>query len=394
MSGISSAQERNADFFGTLRSYSLNPSSNALRSPGAIPTSSRADFGESMNTLENFFSPMDPPLPATSTETGMDLDDLLSSPMTFSDEEMANINLGNPNFPSTAFDSSSTGSESFYGAFPVLDGATPNSTTFYTSSPSTYPTPSPEMQRIAPAGTEAHNYEEVSATGSPCACLVQALAIMRNLISTPPDPYKSFATQNLDNATAMTTWTVQAVIARNQTSIEAVGTMLQCSCSHDGYLLAVMALITFKVMGWYEAVARDTPCWQGSCAHTSPQQLSGQEQMYHNQTNVIGGGCCLLECANSTRMVAQMIMTELQRVRYLVEQLSSKLKIQAAKKGGGRVGGGQGEQGRGVAPPGGWDWDHEMTLPLSTTMYDHMDADLKKRLRALSSEMMDRLRGV
>lgn len=376
-----------------LRSYSLNPNSNALQSLEAIQTSSRADFSESMNTLENLFSPVDQPLSATSTETGMDLDDLLSSPLTFSDEEMANINFGNTNFPPTAFDSSSAAPESFYGAFPVLDGATPNPPTFYPSSPSTYPTPSPEMQRIAPVGSGAHNYEEVSATGSSCACLVQALAIMRNLISTPPDPYKSFTTQNVDNGTALTTWTVQAVFGRNQTSIEAVGTMLQCSCSQDAYLLAVMSLIMFKVLGWYAAVARETPCWQESCAHLPSPYLAGQEQAYHNQTNVVGGGCCL-ECANSARMVAQMVMTELQRVRYLVGQLSSKLKVQAAKKGGEGGAGGQGEQGRGVVPPGGWDWDNEMTLPLSPTMYDQMDADLKKRLRALSSEMMDRLRGV
>ena len=338
-----------------------------------------------MSTLEDFCCSMYQPLSASSTETRMDLDEFLSSPVTFSDEEMA-INLGNIcNFPPTAFDGNSPGSESFYGPFPVLDGATPN--------PSTYPTPSPEMQRIAPVGGEAHNYEEVRATASSCACLVQALAIMRNLISTPADPYKSFTTQNVDNATALTTGTVQAVFGRNQTSIEAVATMLQCSCSQDAYLLAVMSLIIFKVMGWYAAVARETPCWQESCAHLPSPYLAGQEQAYHNQTNLVGGGCCL-ECANSARMVAQMVMNELQRVGYLVEQLSSKLKVQAANKAGRGGAGGQGEQGRGIAPPGGWDWDNEMTLPLSTTMYDQMDADLKKRLRALSSEMMDRLGGV
>ena len=359
-----------------LRSYPLN----ALQSPDAIPNPSRADFSESESTLEAFFDPMYHPPPASSTDPSMDLDEFLSPPLTFPDEEMA-INPGYTyHNPPTTFDGNSPGSEFIYRPFPVLDGATPN--------PLTYPTPSPEMQRIAPVGGEARNYEEVNATGSSCACLVQALAIMRNLISTPADPYKSFTTQNVDNATALTTWTVQAVFGRNQTSIEAVGTMLQCSCSQDAYLLAVLSLIMFKVLGWYAAVARETPC-----GHLPSPYLAGQEQAYHNPTNLVGGGCCL-ECANSARMVAQMVVNELHRVRFLVEQLSSKLKVQAAMKKGGGRGGGQREQGRGAAPPGGWDWDNEMTLPLSTTMYDQMDADLKKRLRSLSSEMMDRLRGV
>lgn len=163
-----------------LRHYFLNPNpnSNALQSPEAIPISSRADFSPSMHILENFFSPMDLSLSATSTETRMEIDDLLPSPNTFPDEEMPHIDFGNMNFLPTAFDDNSPGSEIFYGPFSVLDGAISN--------PSTDPTPSPEMQRIAPVGREAHNYEEVSATGSSCACLDQALAIMRNLISTPP----------------------------------------------------------------------------------------------------------------------------------------------------------------------------------------------------------------
>ena len=365
-----------------LRSYSLNPDSNALHAPEPIQTSSRADFSESMNILENLFNPMDQPLSATSTETGMDFDDLLSSPMAFSDQEMGNINFGNPNFFPTGFDSSSTGSESFYGASPQFEYAGSNL--------SALSSPSPTLQKTTSHSREVHHYEEASATGSPCACLAQALTIMRSLIPTPPDPYTSFATPNYDNAAA-TTWTVQAVMARNESTIQAVGMMLQCSCSQDGYLLAVMSLIIFKVLGWYAAVAHETPCWQGGgCAHLPSQRSAEQEQLYHNHTNAVGGSS-YLEGANSARMAAQLVMTELHRVRYLVEQLSSKLKVQAAKNGGG-----QGGQGLSVAapPPGGWDWLNEMAPPLSAMMYDQLDMDLRKRLRALSGEMMDRLRRV
>lgn len=54
---------------------------------------------------------------------------------------------------------------------------------------------------------------------------------------------------HLDIATAIPT--IQAVIARNEAIIEAVSTMLQCSCSQDAYLLSVMSLIIFKVLGCF-----------------------------------------------------------------------------------------------------------------------------------------------
>lgn len=335
-----------------------------------------------MGLVEDFFSPLDQTLSGTSTDTGMDLDDLLTSPLTFSAEEMADINFGTANVFPIDFDSSSTYPENLYGAFPVLEDAAPNLPTFSV--------PSPTTQNITSPGGEVHNYEEASATGSPCACLVQALGIMRNLIPSPPDPYMSFAPQSLDQAAAAT-WTVQAVIARNESTVNAVGTMLQCSCCQDGYLLAVMSLIIFKVLGWYAAVARETPCWQGGgggggCPHPSSLRLAEQEHAYHNRTTVVGS--CCLDSANSARMAAQLVMTELHRVRYLVEQLSSKLKVEAAKKGGGGRGGT-------IAPPlDGWNMDHEMALPLSAMMYDQLDVDLRKRLGALSGEMMDRLRNL
>ena len=82
-------------------------------------------------------------------------------------------------------------------------------------------------------------------------------------------------------------------------------------------------------------------------------------------------------------MTAQLILNELHRVRQLVDQLLSKLKVQAAKKGR-----------RGVETPESMDLDNGMAWSLSAVMYDQLDNDLRKRLRALSCEMLDRLRRV
>ena len=70
-------------------------------------------------------------------------------------------------------------------------------------------------------------------------------------------------------------------------------------------------------------------------------------------------------------------------MRRLVDQLLSKLKAQAAKKGRGAV-----------ETPEFMDLDDGMARSLSAVMYDQLDNDLRRRLRALSCEMLDQLRRV
>ena len=194
---------------------------------------------------------------------------------------------------------------------------------------------------------------------------------MKQLFPSSSNACTTWATQGVDKATTIPT--IQAVIARNEVTIEAVSTMLRCSCSQDGYLLSVMSLIVFRVLGWYAAVARKTPSLHSSqacCSFEPAFQIS----------TVVGSYC--LDGADSDRMAVQLVLSELHRVRDLVGQLSSKLKGQAAaKKGKG-----------GVETPESMDVDNEMTLPLSAVMYDQLDNDLRNRLRTLSCEMLDRLR--
>ncbi|SLM36605.1 c6 transcription factor [Lasallia pustulata] len=317
--------------------------------------------------LQDLFGPMDQTLSSTSIDTGTDLDDFFTSPISFS-TDMSDVNIfGTVDFFPTGIDSSSNGSESLPDAFPVFEDAV--------SEFLALPNPSSTPKISTPASKEVHNYQEVRATESPCSCLVQALGLMKQLFPSSSNACMTWATQRLDKATAIST--IQAVIARNEATIEAVSAMLKCSCSQDGYLLAVMSLMIFKVLGWYAAVARKTPSLQGPQACRS-RQSSPPEQVPQNPT-VVGSYC--LDGADSARMAAQLVLSELHRVRRLVDQLSSKLKVQAAEKGRG-----------GAETPESLDLDNEMTLPLSAVMYDQLDVDLRKRLKALSWEMIDRLR--
>ena len=350
-------------------SSSSHPSIDLLRSPGIMHHSPRPSISESSDKLPDLFSPLDQTSSSTSTVASNSLEDLFNSPIPFS-TETSDFNLFKPaDFFPAGIENDNNGPESLSDSYPVFENGV--SELLALSIPSSTPRLSTTRSK------EVHEYQEIRATEPPCSCLVQALGFMGQLFPSPsPTDCLTWATKGLDKATANPT--IQATIARNEATIEAVGAMLNCpSCSKDGYLLAVMSLIIFRVLGWYAAVGRQTPCVHGSPLCRSRQ--SSPPRPVPGTSTVVGR--YRLDGTDSPRMVAQLVLSELHRVRRLVDQLSSKLKMQAAKNGRG-----------GTETPESMDLDNEMTLPLSGMMYDQLDVDLRKRLKALSFEMINRLK--
>lgn len=362
--------------------FAPNPtisSTDPLPSPGIIyPTPRPSTSGASSNLFPNLLSPVDQPLSSTAlTELNTDLDDFYTSPISFSVPDMSDTDvLGRAHFFSPGVDSSSNGPASLFDTFPVFGDAVSELLTF--SNPR-----SPLNSRASPT-SDAQSYQGSRATDSPCFCLVWALSLMEQLFPNPSTVCTTSAIQGLDKPTTIPT--IQAVIAKNEQTIEAVSTMLQCSCSQDGYLLAIMSLIVFKVLGWYAAAARKTPS-SGDDSHSvqSPRishsrHPSNSEQVLQDPAVV---GSYRLEGEDSARMTAQLVLSELHRVQRLINQLSTKLKVQAARNGGV------------INTPnnsGSENEDSETVLPLSAVMLDQLEVDLRKRLRALSLEIMERLR--
>lgn len=207
---------------------------------------------------------------------------------------------------------------------------------------------------------------------------------MKQLFPNPSTVCMASATQGLDKPNSLPT--IQDVIAQNEQTIEAVSAMLQCSCSQDAYLLTIMSLIVFKVLGWYAAAARKAPS-SGDDNHSmqSPgTSLSRQSLRFEEvlQDSAVVGSYCL-NGEDSARMAAQLVLSELHRVQRLVNQLSRKLKAQTAKNSG-------------LADTpnslGYESADSDMTLPLSAMMLDQLEVDLRKRLKALSFEIVEGLR--
>ncbi|KUJ11676.1 uncharacterized protein LY89DRAFT_739099 [Mollisia scopiformis] len=344
----------NVNWFATP---SANQRVDPLHSPDSLHMSPQTkSYVASPDILQDLFGPMDQMLSLGPPDTEIDLTDYISPPMSFS-ADMADVPFfGAVDFFSTGMDDSNNGSLS--GSFPAFDV----SELFAVSIPS----PAPKDLNSADRGF--HSFQEIHATESPCSCLVRALGLMAKL----------FPSSYLDQSSAPLA--IQVAITQNEITIEAVSKMLECSCLQDGYLLVVVSLIIFRVLGWYEAIARQKTGTQDPPANYSRSSSGSSLSGLVVQCSTVGKHN--LDGADSLRMTAQQVLGELHRVRRLIDQLSSKLKVQAAK-----------EWRRGETEvSANLDLDLEMKLPLSAAMYSQLDVDLKKRLRALSLEMIDRLR--
>ena len=212
---------------------------------------------------------------------------------------------------------------------------------------------------------------------------------MKQLFPNPSTACTASIIQGFDNRIKLPT--IQTVIAKNEHTIEAVSNMLQCSCSQDGYLLATISLIVFKVLAWYAAAARRRPSGDEekdnknndsvqSLGKSHSRNLSHSEQVLQDPA-IIGSYCLAGE--DSARMAAQLVLSELHRAQRLVNQLSAKLKMQAAKDSGveDKANSADCENS-----------DFQTTLPFSAVMLDRLEVDLRKRLRALSLEIAEGLR--
>lgn len=212
---------------------------------------------------------------------------------------------------------------------------------------------------------------DVPSSCSGC-CLLQAIALLRQLFTDLSAGCSRSASPSSmeENKTFVPNHSsLETIISKNKQTIETVTTILSCACSQDAYLLAIITLIVFKVINWYSTIARDS--------HT------GQEPP--GRRHSISGSMHDLE-EDDERIAGQLILSELHCVQRLVTQLSRRLKADAIRSGMGQLL----PDGIGTIPPeasDGW-------VPFSAAFLDQLEADLRKGLRTLFSEIVSMLRRV
>ncbi|KAF7587029.1 hypothetical protein BBP40_007851 [Aspergillus hancockii] len=355
----------------TATSWSTVSGPEALASPSLARLSPRMPLPSYPDLLPDFLSSSDQTSASAPTSTSsVQFDDFLASPLSFpildpSDADSltdpSGINTGSLN----AF--LDIGSSELLllpdHAFSVPEEAVRKPLPF--SKPQ-----SPPDSR--PSTTNGFHPESSS-----CSCLARALSILKQLCPATSGPCRAPKGCGYDTGLAPRP-NLQAVITNNEQTIETISNMLHCQCAQDGYLLTIMALIVFKVLGWYAIAARETSSSEPSHGREFPD-ISQQPQRFPSEYSVDG--------EDHSRMAGQVVLSELHRVQRLVKVLSQRLKI-------------HGMPNQGSSDPldqlitHGTEisFDAECTFPLPITMLHQLETDLRKRLRGLSAEIVEMLR--
>ncbi|KAL9130268.1 MAG: hypothetical protein Q9217_001518 [Psora testacea] len=246
----------------------------------------------------------------------------------------------------------------------------------------------------------------------PCCCLIIALDFLKELF---PNASKAY-TQPCEQQTSLTVAeppfpTIQSVIAQNKRVVEAMDSILQCTCSQqDGYLLTVLSLVLFKILDWYAVAGRAAPtvttttttaacCDSHNKLHIFPPNLPTNpccdiQGLSRSSTSQFVACSLCVDGEDSARMAAQMVLSELHRAQRLVNKLSARFKGHGMGDAAGGV-----EVAAAVPPNSTTDGvdvlcDGKGTWPFSTTTFDQLEADLRRRLRNVSLVIVDMIRRV
>ncbi|KAK1751365.1 aflatoxin regulatory protein-domain-containing protein [Echria macrotheca] len=232
------------------------------------------------------------------------------------------------------------------------------------------------------------------AAGSPGCCLIRALDLLKTLFPRSASCTCQDAGSATDshNAQHHQIPTIQHVISENKQTLEAIQAMLQCTCfdADSSYLLAVISLVVFKVLGWYKAAVKDLPGASGdsstwgdalkplrrdstrSDASSRNSALCNRRRMSCHAEQVLQTPAVIdgyrLDGDDQARMSAQLVLSELHRVQRLINVLASRLKRD----------------------------DAELDLSdapfFSPAWFGHLEGDLRKRVRTLSHDIVEYLK--
>lgn len=188
---------------------------------------------------------------------------------------------------------------------------------------------------------------------------------------------------------------LDSVISENKRIIEAITKLLDCPCSQDEYLLAIVSLVVFKIMAWYSAAAGDKslmdPGMSGNNPFVArPEQLGPSSFGEHvlQAPTTIGNYC--VDGNDRSRMAAQLVLSELHRVQRLVNSLSKRLENIRVRNCG--LPSPSSASSSCYGDSGDSQIHDAKVTPLSAPTFSQLETDLRKRLRMVSSETIDILR--
>lgn len=172
------------------------------------------------------------------------------------------------------------------------------------------------------------------------------------------------------------------MLEENQKSINAVSTILSSSaCGEDSFLLVVLSMIVLKILERCDAAAHiqhEDEAGRGWSSQLKSSAISrNMNQTHQRSLSGPSTGSSRYDADSRENSVAKLVLGELHRVQRLVNELSKEIKKQ-------REGDGEDQIMR--------DIEKGPRALVTANTLAQLETDMRKSLRALSSEIIDRLR--
>ncbi|KAH8701036.1 hypothetical protein BGW36DRAFT_425831 [Talaromyces proteolyticus] len=229
---------------------------------------------------------------------------------------------------------------------------------------------------------------------------VGAFGLLKQLPSPSPPSFHTSNGQSLGNHPELDRLnTVQSIITGNEQAIQAISEMLECKSSEDNYLLAILSIVTLKVLASYATVVRQMPVFDGTdeCWDTSDH-----EKLQHLEEAVQGFPTALIDNhftdnEDQCRMTIQQILSQLHRVQRLVNALSQRFKTDGERAEAPDTSSSSSASSSSSSTTDATDVPNlfkciETMFPFPSPVLKQLEVDLRERLRKLSAEIVDVLR--
>jgi hypothetical protein len=344
-----------------------SPSPDVMQPPTNSPPMGSLDVSADV-------SPVDP-MVSTLATLNYHFDEVLGSPFSFSMVDMADAG-------------DLIGSSQFHDPSDVSNLIDFSKDTHFLSMnnpPSSMTTPAvPELAppSSAPSQEPINNWPVITDefnSGPVCCFLVRSLELLKQShspVSAACHACRGQSFENYDTLGQLST--IQPVIAYIDQSIQAISDILQCHCSQDGYVLAILSIFILKILDWYAAMVRQTPDLEGygQIWDNAPSKHQAQHQPENIQwlPAVVAGDDCA-DGEDQGRMAAQQILGKLHRIQRLVNIISQRFNNQ-----------------KDIPNSSTTNSSDVFLFLFSRSSLEQIEVDLRKRLQNLSAETVDMLR--
>lgn len=111
---------------------------------------------------------------------------------------------------------------------------------------------------------------------------------------------------------------IDNVLANNKVAMDSISTVLDCPCSLNPHIALLLALTGSKILAWYQAIARNGN--NPSPSSNAPLPCY-PETVMHMPITI---GVFRLEGEDQGKMIAQLVLTELTKVGWLVDKFTKR----------------------------------------------------------------------